>query len=51
MFKEVQLLIPRSRDCQFIIERAMKKINKTKMPSWIEYIRIDEVDVGTAPPT
>ncbi|KAJ9100668.1 hypothetical protein QFC21_003713 [Naganishia friedmannii] len=35
----------------FIIERAMKKINKTKMPSWIEYIRIDEVDVGTAAPT
>ncbi|KAJ9122433.1 hypothetical protein QFC22_001858 [Naganishia vaughanmartiniae] len=35
----------------FIIERAMKKINKTKMPSWIEYIRIDEVDVGNAPPT
>ncbi|KAJ9094909.1 hypothetical protein QFC19_007765 [Naganishia cerealis] len=35
----------------FIIERAMKKINKTKMPNWIEYIRIDEVDVGNVPPT
>lgn len=29
----------------------MKKINKAKFPSWIEYIRIDEVDVGDVPPT
>ena len=36
---------------QFIIERVMKKINKTKLPGWIEYIRIDEVDVGDVPPT
>lgn len=36
---------------QFIIERVMKKINKAKFPSWIEYIRIDEVNVGDVPPT
>jgi hypothetical protein len=36
---------------QFIIERVMKKINKAKLPGWIEYIRIDEVDVGDVPPT
>lgn len=29
----------------------MKKINKAKLPGWIEYIRIDEVDVGDVPPT
>lgn len=29
----------------------MKKITKAKFPSWIEYIRIDEVDVGDVPPT